>query len=71
MSFTQDQPWLKAKRAQNYMRAVDRPACRNCTQAQAFAREDAQTSNYKCLTGSFMTTAMAVCEQHVLKPKVG
>jgi hypothetical protein len=67
MSFSNDQPWLAAKRAQNFMRAVDRPACRNCTQAQAYAREDSNASNYKCLLGSFMTTAMAVCERHELQ----
>lgn len=67
MSFTHDQPWLAAKRAQNFMPALDRPACRNCTHATAHARVDSSTSNYRCSVGSFMTSAMAVCERHVLQ----
>ena len=67
MSYANDQPWLAAKRAQNFMPAFDRPACRNCAHATAHARVDSTTSNYRCAVGSFMTTAMAVCERHQLQ----
>lgn len=60
-------PHERAQARQNFMKALDRPACRNCTQVREFVRADAKTPGYQCTVGPFVTTAMAVCEKHVLQ----
>lgn len=60
-------PYQQAQARQNFMKAHDRPGCRNCTHGQERALLDGRVPNFLCQLGSFATTAMAVCEKHVLK----
>ena len=59
-------PHERAQARQNFMKALDRPACRNCTLVREFARADGKGVGYQCTLGAFVTTAMAVCERHSL-----
>lgn len=60
-------PYQQAQARQNFMKAHDRPGCRNCTHGQEYPQAQAKLPNWKCVLGQFSTTAMAVCEKHVLK----
>ena len=50
--------YQQAQARQNFMRAHDRPGCRNCTQGQEHAASDAKRPNWLCALGKFTTTAI-------------
>lgn len=57
----------RAKVAQQFVPANQRPCCRNCKQAKESIADRSptfDTSSWRCMRGGFFVTALATCSQH-------
>lgn len=56
-------PAVRAMARQQFVPAMQRPACRNCTQALE-VNAAGSSPRWQCRKGGFMTTAMAWCDSY-------
>lgn len=60
-----------AKLGMGYRSSNQRPACKTCLHADESPVAQGNCSRWFCKKGGFTTTAMAICNQHSLRPIPG